>query len=140
MKIITIEEHAIDLEIVKAAQPALQHEAPYIGLQSSVPRPRHENRPSAVTMKEAIELGTDLGEGRIRHMDEHGIQMQVLSWVSPAQLAPANQVLALTRAANDRLSAAAAVNPARLSGLAVLPWQNPSAAAAELPGPSTSWA
>jgi predicted TIM-barrel fold metal-dependent hydrolase len=132
MKIITIEEHAIDLEIVKGAQPALQHEAPYIGLQSSLPRPRHANRPSAVTMKEAIELGTDLGEGRIRHMDEHGIQMQVLSWVSPAQLAPADQVLQLTRAANDRLSAAVAVNPARLSGLAVLPWQNPSAAADEL--------
>lgn len=33
MKIICIEEHAIDLEILKAAQPALQREASYIGLQ-----------------------------------------------------------------------------------------------------------
>lgn len=40
MKIICIEEHAIDLEILKAAQPALQREASYIGLQSLVPRPR----------------------------------------------------------------------------------------------------
>jgi predicted TIM-barrel fold metal-dependent hydrolase len=132
MKIICIEEHAIDLEILKAAQPALQREAPYIGLQSSVPRQRHGDRPSAVTMKEAIELGTDIGEGRIKHMDEHGIQMQVVSWVSPAQLAPADQALPLTQAANNRLAEAIAANPARLSGFAVLPWQDPRAAAAEL--------
>jgi uncharacterized protein len=55
-----------------------------------------------------------------------------MSWVSPAQLTPADQALPLTRAANDRLAAAAAANPARLSGLAVLPWRDPSAAAAEL--------
>jgi len=77
MKIICIEEHAIDLEIMRAAQPALRREAPYIGLQSSVARPRHRDRPSAVTMGEAIELGTDLGEGRIRHMDAHGIDVVV---------------------------------------------------------------
>jgi hypothetical protein len=54
MRIICIEEHAIDLDIAKAAQPALQREAPYIGLQSSVPRPRLKDRPSAVTMQEAV--------------------------------------------------------------------------------------
>ena len=37
MRIICIEEHVIDLDIAKAAQLALQREAPYIGLQSSVP-------------------------------------------------------------------------------------------------------
>jgi uncharacterized protein len=84
MRIICIEEHAIDLDIAKAAQPALQREAPYIGLQSSVPRPRLKDRPSAVTMQEAVALGTDVGEGRIREMDDHGIQMQVVSWISPA--------------------------------------------------------
>jgi len=132
MKIICVEEHAIDLEIQKAAQPALQREAPYIGLQSSVPRPRHSDRPSAVTMQEAIELGTGIGEDRIKHMDAHGIQMQIVSYVSPAQLAPADQALPLTQAANNRLAGAIAANPARLSGFAVLPWQDPLAAAAEL--------
>ena len=120
MKIICIEEHAIDLEILKAAQPALQREAPYIGLQSSVPRPRLGNRPSAVTMNEAVELGTDIGEGRIREMDDHGIDMQVVSWVSPAQLVPADQALPLAQAANNRLAAAIAANPSRMSGFAVL--------------------
>jgi uncharacterized protein len=62
MRIICIEEHAIDLDIAKAAQPAPQHEAPYIGLQSSVPRPRLADRPSAVTMQEAVALGTDRGQ------------------------------------------------------------------------------
>jgi uncharacterized protein len=131
-EIICIEEHAIDLDIAKAAQPALQREAPYIGLQSSVPRPRLKDRPSAVTMQEAVALGTDVGEDRIREMDDHGIQMQVVSWISPAQLAPADQAVSLTRAANDRLAEAIRANPTRLSGFAVLPWQEPAAAAAEL--------
>jgi predicted TIM-barrel fold metal-dependent hydrolase len=132
MRIICIEEHAIDLDIAKAAQPALQHEAPYIGLQSSVPRPRLADRPSAVTMQEAVALGTDIGQGRIKAMDDHGIQMQVVSWISPAQLAPADQAVSLTGAANDRLAEAIRANPTRLSGFAVLPWQQPAAAAAEL--------
>lgn len=132
MRIICIEEHAIDLDIAKAAQPALQHEAPYMGLQSSVPRPRLADRPSAVTMQEAVALGTDLGQGRIKAMDDHGIQMQVVSWISPAQIAPADQAVSLTGAANDRLAEAIRANPTRLSGFAVLPWQQPAAAAAEL--------
>ena len=129
MRIICIEEHAIDLDIVKAAQPALQHEAPYIGLQSSVPRPRLADRPSAVTMQEAMALGTDLGQGRIKAMDDHGIQLQVVSWISPAQLAPADQAVSLTGAANDRLAEAIRANQTRLSGFAVLPWQQPATAA-----------
>ena len=104
----------------------LQREAPYIGLQSSVPRPRLKDRPSAVTMQEAVALGTDVGEGRIREMDDHGIQMQVVSWISPAQLVPADQAVSLTGAANDRLAEAIRANPTRLSGFAVLPWQEPA--------------
>lgn len=121
MRIICIEEHALDPDIAKAAQPALQLEAPYIGLQSSEPRPRLAERPSAVTMKEAVALGTDIGQGRIKAMDDYGIQMQVVSWVSPAQLVPADQAVSLTQAANDRLAEAIRANPTRLSGFAVLP-------------------
>lgn len=132
MRIICIEEHALDPDIAKAAQPALQVEAPYIGLQSSVPRPHLAERPSAVTMKEAVALGGDIGQGRIKAMDDYGIQMQVVSWVSPAQLVPADQAVSLTQAANDRLAKAIRANPTRLSGFAVLPWQQPAAAAAEL--------
>jgi predicted TIM-barrel fold metal-dependent hydrolase len=135
MKLICIEEHAVDPEIGKAAQPALDVEAPYMGLVSSAnaaSTPRNSHRPTLVRMDEALRLGTDLGEGRIRHMDEQGIDMQVVSYSSPAQLAPHDQAVPLTRAANDRLAEAITAHPGRLSGFAVLPWQDPGAAAAEL--------
>ena len=61
-----------------------------------------------------------------------------MSYASAAQSTPADQAAALSAAANDRLAAAIAVNPARLSGFAALPWQEPRAAAAELTGPSAS--
>jgi predicted TIM-barrel fold metal-dependent hydrolase len=50
----------------------------------------------------------------------------------PAQLAPADQAVALAHAANNQLVEATAASPARLSELAALPWQDPQAAAAEL--------
>jgi uncharacterized protein len=73
-----------------------------------------------------------LAQGRIKAINDHSIQMQVVSCISPAQLAPADQAVSLTWAANDRLAEAFGANPARLSGFAVLPWQQPAAAAAEL--------
>jgi hypothetical protein len=102
----------------KSRSAALQLEAPYIGLPSSGPRPRLADRPSAVTMKEAVALGADIGQGRIQAMDDYGIQMQVVSWVSPAQLVPADQAVSLTQAANDRLAEAIRANPAtsRMAG------------------------
>ena len=75
---------------------------------------------------------SDVGAGRISEMDKHGIDMQVLSYSSSSQLAPASQALDLTRAANDRLAEAVRANPSRFAGFATLPWQDPQAAAAEL--------
>jgi uncharacterized protein len=135
MKIVCIEEHAIDPAIDKAARPALMAQAPYAGLLDSASvasRPRNSHRPTVVALPEALELAADLGDGRIKNMDEQGIQMQVVSYASAAQLAPADQAVAFTRAANDRLAEAIAADPDRLSGFAVLPWQDPQAAAAEL--------
>ena len=134
MKLICIEEHAVDPAIAQAAQPAMQREAPYMELHSRVEAapPRPEDRPSLVNLAEAIKLAADLGDGRIQQMDEHGIDMQVVSYTSPAQLTPLEQTVTLTRAANDRLAEAIRANPTRLSGFAVLPWQVPQAAADEL--------
>jgi uncharacterized protein len=135
MKIICVEEHATDTATDKAARPAVLGEAPYFGLMDSTraaSRPRNDHRPTMVALPEALELAADISDGRIKHMDEQGIQMQVVSYGSLAQLAPAGQAVALTQAANNRLAEAIAANPARLSGFAVLPWQDPKAAAAEL--------
>jgi predicted TIM-barrel fold metal-dependent hydrolase len=69
-------------------------------------------------MDEAIKLGTDLGEGRIRHMDEQSIDTQVVSYATPAQLVPDDQALTLTQAANDGPAAAIAASAGRPSGTA----------------------
>jgi uncharacterized protein len=135
MKMICIEEHAIHPATAEAAQPALMREAPYFGLVDSADaasRPRNSHRPTLVVQQEALALAADIGDGRIKKMDDQGIQVQVMSYAMPAQLAPADQAVALTQAANNKLAEAIAARPARLSGFAVLPWQNPQAAAAEL--------
>jgi predicted TIM-barrel fold metal-dependent hydrolase len=135
MKLICIEEHAIDPAIAQAAQPALQHEASYMELQHSrnaAAQPRPIDRPSLVQLAEAIKLAADLGDGRIHQMDEHGIDLQIISYTSPAQLVPQEQAVRLTQAANDRLAKAISANPTRLSGFAALPWQAPNAAVDEL--------
>ncbi|MFI5589539.1 amidohydrolase family protein [Amycolatopsis sp. NPDC051758] len=132
MTLICVEEHAIDPAIAGAAGPVLAREAPYMHAQSSSPvRPGPGRRP-AVALPEALSLGVDLGPDRIRRMDEHGIDVQIVSWTSPIQLVPGDQAAALCRAANDRLSQAVAAHPDRLQGLAALPWQLPAAAVAEL--------
>lgn len=133
MKIICVEEHTFDMEIQNAARPLLQEEAPYIAFQSlreSVPRNPH--RPVRVAIRDAVPLGLDLGEARIKEMDAQGIQMHIVSYSMPAQLVPMDQAIPMIRTANDRLAAASAQNPDRLGGFAVLPWQDPQAAADEL--------
>lgn len=134
-RLICIEEHRVDTAIAEAAQPLLRREAPYMGLQSSREASayaRAVNRPSLVELTEAIALGTDLGEGRLKKMDEHGIDMQVVSYSSPVQFAPEALSVSLARAANDRLCAAVSAEPTRLAGFAALPWQSPQTAVDEL--------
>ncbi|MEV4805621.1 amidohydrolase family protein [Nonomuraea sp. NPDC049421] len=134
MTLICIEEHAVDPAIAAASAPAIAREAPYMRRQSrtsSPVRPGPGRRP-AVEIEEALRLGADLGDERVRRMDEHGIDLQIVSWTSPVQLAPEEQALALCRAANDRLAQAVAARPDQLQGLAALPWQQPAAAVDEL--------
>lgn len=84
--------------------------------------------------------GTDLGEGRLKDMDEYGVDMQILSLGEPPGLAPypaldpfkAEDAAALARIVNDELSEAVKKNPKRFAGLCCLPLQDPEAAADEL--------
>lgn len=134
MTLICIEEHAVDQAIAEAAGPVLAREAPYMRMQSSSSAPvrRGPGRRPAVDLQEALRLGADLGQERIRRMDEHGIDLQIVSWTSPIQLVPDDQAIALCRSVNDRLSKAVTAHPDRLQGLAALPWQQPAAAVDEL--------
>ena len=75
----------------------------------------------------------DLGELRLREMDEAGIDMQILSHGAPsAQKLSGPDAVDVTRRANDRLRAVVAANPKRFAAFAALPTADPKAAADEL--------
>jgi 2,3-dihydroxybenzoate decarboxylase len=75
----------------------------------------------------------DLGEIRLREMDEAGIDMQILSHGAPsAQKLSGADAVELTRRVNDRLHAAVSANPKRFGAFAALPTSDPKAAADEL--------
>lgn len=79
------------------------------------------------------ERGLEMGEARIREMDAHGVDMQVLSLsaggISWYEAGLATELAALC---NDRLAVAVAAHPDRFAGLAAVAPQNPEAAAREL--------
>ncbi|WP_285775004.1 amidohydrolase family protein [Microtetraspora sp. NBRC 13810] len=77
---------------------------------------------------------TDFTEYRLPEMDEHGIDVQVLSLTSPGvQMQPdAGIAVDDARRANDFLAETIARHPTRFAGLAALPLQDPERAAAEL--------
>jgi predicted TIM-barrel fold metal-dependent hydrolase len=75
----------------------------------------------------------DLGELRLKEMDEAGIDIQVLSLGAPSgQMLPGEIAVDLTRRANDRLYAAIMAHPERFAAFAMLPTSDPAAAADEL--------
>lgn len=134
LKIVCVEEHTVDSAIAKAAQPAVASEAGFMADWGSrvVDAPIDYTRPHQVALHIALERARDLASGRLAAMDQNGVTMQILSYSNVAQLAPASDAVALTRTANDKLAEAVHANPARFAAFAILPWQNPDAAAAEL--------
>lgn len=76
---------------------------------------------------------TDLGEGRLKEMDETGIDMQVLSLSFPGiEAFDASDATAVAKTVNDELSEAVKRYPERFAGFATIAPQNPQAAADEL--------
>ncbi|MBX9739687.1 MAG: amidohydrolase family protein [Beijerinckiaceae bacterium] len=75
----------------------------------------------------------EVGDVRLRAMDEAGIDMQILSHGAPsAQKLPADICVDLTQRVNDRLAEACARHPGRFAGFAALPTPRPEEAAREL--------
>ncbi|MCB1493531.1 MAG: amidohydrolase [Rhodobiaceae bacterium] len=75
----------------------------------------------------------DYGALRIAEMDAAGIDMQVLSHQSPgSQQLSGDVAVEACRAVNDALAAIVAARPDRFAGLAMLPTDQPEAAADEL--------
>lgn len=75
----------------------------------------------------------DVGTGRLRDMDRHGIDMQILSITTPGiQVFEKKKAIALTKKSNDRLAEAIDAYPDRYAGLAAVAPQAPAQAAREL--------
>jgi 5-carboxyvanillate decarboxylase len=75
----------------------------------------------------------NLDEQRIAHMDERGIDIQILSLTAPGvQVFDRDLAVSLAANSNDMLSEAVRRHPDRLAGLAAIAPQDPAAAAKEL--------
>jgi predicted TIM-barrel fold metal-dependent hydrolase len=106
--LIALEEHLIPADLIDQVWPAL---------------------PAGDDLHTAL---MDVGEQRLRVMDETGIDMQVLSVAPPgAQEVAAARSVPLARALNDRVASAVAAHQDRFQALANLPTPDPAAAAVE---------
>ncbi len=118
MKVIAIEEHFLTPE-VREAWSALPVE--------------NQDRAQGLHLGEIADRLDDLQEGRIRCMDESGIDVQVLSLTTPAlQSLEREQSVMLAKRTNDLIAATVALRPDRFQGFATLPTPSPEEAALEL--------
>ena len=109
-QVIALEEHYWDKELA----------AHYVGTE-------------AVRDPDALKRLYDLGELRLKEMDEAGIDVQILSHGAPStQKLSGADAVALTARVNDRLHAAVTAHPKRFAAFAALPTSDPKAAAGEL--------
>ena len=121
MRTVALEEHF--------AAPALSQRISKDIIAKRGYRPRNLT-PSAPN---PLELLPEIGEMRLKSMDETGITVQVLSNSGPGpDLLPGADGIALARELNDHLAAAVARHPDRFAGFASLPMQTPDAAGVEL--------
>ncbi|MDT5249981.1 MAG: uncharacterized protein QOJ28_2615 [Mycobacterium sp.] len=106
MTLIALEEHLLPADLINEVRP-------------------NTTAPDALTAKLV-----EVGEQRLRVMDDAGIDMQVLSVAAPgSQQVPAEHAADLSRALNDRCAEVVAAHPARFNALASLPTQDPGGAA-----------
>ena len=111
MKVIALEEHYLDPEVGRHFAEA--------GPEARAP-----------ALRDRL---LDVGELRIKEMDEAGIDLQILSHTAPAtQRLDADTAPKVAREANDRLKATVDKAKGRFLGFASLPTANPKASADEL--------
>jgi uncharacterized protein len=123
LKIITLEEHYLDVAVARASAPAVQELSPHF--------PAAHDPSTGLPYSPSADVLTDLDDGRIADMDRNGITTQVLSSLTTQQLPP-EVAPELVRATNDTLAAAVRRHPTRFAAFAALPTSVPPAAALEL--------
>ena len=121
MRTIALEEHYAFAPLMKRIDPDLI-------VKRGFPHP------DAKSTRPQIEANLiEMGDARLKSMDESGISMQVLSTSGPgSDLLPPAESVAWARECNDMLADAIAAKPDRFAGFAHLPLGDPKAAADEL--------
>lgn len=127
-KIVTIEEHFVLPAIGRKVMAYLTQQN---GGVSPVSETQRELMKIVLPTNDDIE---DIGERRLRFMDEAGVDVQVLSYGagSPQNITDKELAVSLCREANDQLAQLIAKHPTRFAGFALLPVADPQAAADEL--------
>jgi uncharacterized protein len=121
MRVVALEEHFTVPALVRRIDPA------------AIARRGFRPRTAAPQGPNLSELLPEIGERRLRSMDEAGITVEVLSNTGAGpDLVPGPEGIAIAREMNDHLAAAITRHPDRFAGFAVLPMQSPDACAAEL--------
>ena len=121
MRVVALEEHFTIPALAKRIDPAAVSARGF--------RPRRAPTSGA----NPLALLPEIGEQRLKSMDDAGITVQVLSATGAGpDLVPGPDGVALARDLNDGLAAAVARHPDRFAGFAALPMQSPDACAAEL--------
>jgi 5-carboxyvanillate decarboxylase len=83
--------------------------------------------------KHIIRCLTDLDQIRLQHMDDTGVDRQVIALTSPGvQIMDTDTAVAFAKVANDELAAAVRRHPTRFSGMVAIAPQNPREAAKEI--------
>ena len=134
MRKVTVEEHFAIKEQLDAVNSIINNTYPNLKVAQEEKMLVHELPflyPSR--NQNTVNKLLDIGEGRISLMDRDGIDVQVLSLVSPGvQVFDAATGTAIAKIANDRIAEAVRKYPGRFDGLASIAPQNPSKAAQEL--------
>jgi predicted TIM-barrel fold metal-dependent hydrolase len=121
MRTVAIEEHFSVPQVTRGID------------QATISRRGYRPRSTAPNAPNPLELLPEIGERRLKSMDEAGIDVQVLSISGPGpDLVPGPDGVAMARAVNDHLAEAVARHPDRFAGFAALPLQSPDACAREL--------
>jgi len=116
MRVVALEEHFSVPAVVRRIDPG------------AISRRGYQPRKAPLKGPNPIELLPEIGEVRLKAMDEAGITVQVLSNSGPGpDLVPGADGVAAARETNDHLAAAIARHPDRFAGFATMPMQSPDA-------------
>lgn len=122
MKIIALKEHIGNKQLGDATRDAIIASYPYY---DTFLKPNPADAPSIPDL-------IQLGERRIKEMNEAGIDMEIVSYTNPTQYIEGDGAVSVAKAANDALADLIKPYPTRFRAFATLPWSNPQAAAEEM--------